>query len=632
MSFNLEQFEYCVYNRHHEQAGRELLTLLQAVDRQYGQLSGQFDATLQSTSATDAVDDHLLSRLVAAITTLATDPDFQFSDHGFAATLNLHRWLSALFAASPFRNADHILRALNQDGPDVTRLQVANANLRKFLLFYFLESELTIDIDAMWEHDRKLMAGLALTLLSPRFSGTPAAHGKREVLLKWLPDRLAQVDLDDLPGGILHDAYMHCSYADYPGKHDIKKPLNRLIRRKLHQRGLDDLRHRPHRPNAGQKPVLLVVLEWFSADHSIYRTHSLTIEGMRRHFHVIGMGYEGRVDELGRQVFDEFIALSGSDVWDDVARIRDTCVDRDAQVLYMPSVGMFPVTVLTSNVRLAPLQLMALGHPATTHSESMDYVVVEEDYVGDHGCFSETLLVLPRDGMPYRPPAGMQGLELVRTRTDDLQTVRVAVAATTMKLNPGFLEACVQIAGNAKTPVEFHFLVGQAIGLIQPQVERLIRKFLGNRAVVHGHQPYVDYMRVLVNCDMFLNPFPFGNTNGIVDTVFAGLIGVCRTGPEVHEHIDEGMFGRLGFPRWLIAESLDEYVAAALRLIDNPAERAGIAESLAGREAVSKANFGGNPDILGDRIAALWEEQVRQQAVPVDHGCASTHGTRARSE
>lgn len=534
---------------------------------------------------------------------------------GFDVTLNLHRWLSAIFAASPFRNADHILRALSQNGPG-NGFVVNNRNLRKFELFYFADSEIPMDVQAMWQHDKKLMAGLALTLMSPRFLGTPAAHGKREALLKWLPGHLSEVELDDLPGGILHDVYMHCSYADHPGKHAIKKPLNAMIRRKLRANGLDDLRHGAQQPWDGGKPVLLVVLEWFSKEHSIYRTHSLTMEGMRERFHVIGMGYGSRVDEVGKAVFDEFVSMSDGNVWDNLSEVRELCVDRDVQVLYMPSVGMFPLTMLLANLRVAPLQMMALGHPATTHSDAMDYVVVEEDYVGDPACFSEELLVLPKDGMPYRAPSGMKGLELAKgeRERDELDVVRIAVASTTMKLNPKFLEACGRIAKEAKAKVEFRFLIGQAIGLVLPQVKRLVKRYLGEQGVVYGHQAYPDYMRVIASCDLFINPFPFGNTNGIVDTVFAGLVGVCRTGREVHEHIDEGMFGRLGFPKWMVASSTDDYVKAAIRLVDLPEERRELAQQLAGPQAIDKIIFRGRKEILGRRMFELWQEKLAEQA------------------
>ena len=69
-------------------------------------------------------------------------------------------------------------------------------------------------------------------------------------------------------------------------------------------------------------------------------------------------------------------------------------------------------------------------------------------------------------------------------------------------------------------------------------------KVFSSGAIVHAHAAQPDYMRRLATCHMFINPFPFGNTNGLVDTVRLGLPGVCLTGPEVHTHIDEGLFRR----------------------------------------------------------------------------------------
>jgi hypothetical protein len=51
-------------------------------------------------------------------------------------------------------------------------------------------------------------------------------------------------------------------------------------------------------------------LEWFGGNHSIYRTHSKTIEAMRADFHVIGLGYGKCVDNQVRLVFDEFIEIN----------------------------------------------------------------------------------------------------------------------------------------------------------------------------------------------------------------------------------------------------------------------------------------------------------------------------------
>jgi predicted O-linked N-acetylglucosamine transferase (SPINDLY family) len=155
-------------------------------------------------------------------------------------------------------------------------------------------------------------------------------------------------------------------------------------------------------------------------------------------------------------------------------------------------------------------------------------------------------------------------------------------------------------------PVHFHFLIGQAQGLTYPNVQRVVAQYLGDHVTVYPHQHYVAYMDIIAGCDMFINPFPFGNTNGIIDTISAGLVGVCKTGPEVHEHIDEGLFRRLGLPDWLIAKTEDEYVLAAVRLATNHQERLTLREQHSGEGKVDVL-FQGRPNIMGEEFLRCLE-------------------------
>lgn len=607
--FSLEKFEFLCYSRQHEPAAKELVRLLAILDKQYGQLGATFQAKPLAGINEQDVDQHVLARMAGAISTLFADPGFNISEPGFLLLMPYHRWISSVFAASPFRNADHVIRSLNIEGPEIEgeerkSFRVAPQHYFKFCLLYSPESEIPLDVNSIWQHNKIIAASLLLTLMSPRFLGTTAAHSKRELLLGWLPDKLPEVpSLDPLPLGILHDVYMHCSYADLPQRHHIKAAINVLIRRKLdavgiHDRTAEELSAaRSARHPAKQKPVMLVLMEWFTGGHSIYRTHSLTLEGARDNFHVIGMGYDNTVDALGRAVFDDFVPIPrDEDFFTAIRLIRKTAEDVNPAVFYMPSVGMFPITMFMCNLRIAPLQVAALGHPATTRSDKIDFISVEDDFVGDPACFSEQLMRLPKDGQPYRPSANSKTEYPAVKKSREI--VKVAVAATTMKINPRFLMACRKIADTATTPMEFHFLVGQAQGLVYPQVSSLIRRFLNN-AVVHRHQPYERYMAKMNECHLFLSPFPFGNTNGIVDAVTLHLPGVNLSGPEVFEHIDEGLFGRLGMPDWLTTRSIEEYIQAAVKLIEDPKTRDKISKDMARKNAVENI-FKGRKEVFGE--------------------------------
>lgn len=548
------------------------------------------------------LNDHLLTRITSAISSLLSDKNLQFSPEWFSRILSIQRWLSTLFSVSAFRNADHIVRALGPKHDDAQHISISGNDLIKLCMLYSPESELPLDVDALFVADPRLAVGLCIALISPRFLGSPQAHTKRELILPWLTEKLKAIeDLDMLPSGVLHDVYMHCSYADRKDKHDVKQSINFLVRKKLDQLGLSTpLEIKPN----NEKPVLLVVVEWFTSAHSIYRTHSLTIEACKEKFRVWGIGYENCVDDTTKKVFDEFIHIPDGDIYSQLGFIKKVVATIGPQILYMPSVGMFPLTMYLTNMRLAPIQMMALGHPATSHSDCVDYVVVEEDYVGDPKCFSEKLLVLPKDGMPYRPSVLAKDINAVQAYREDPEVVRIVLCSTTMKLNPGFLETCKKILEQSRVKIHFEFLIGQAQGLIFPQVYRLVKQYLGDHVTVHPHQEYAAYMNVIASCDMFINPFPFGNTNGIVDTITCGLVGICKTGDEVHEHIDQGLFERLEFPSWMVTKTNDEYVNAVLKLAEDHALRFELSRTLSGRENLNKI-FSGNPKVMAQKFSDL---------------------------
>jgi hypothetical protein len=614
MKWDLELFERAAYSGDMERSSVMLLDLLQRIDAAYGELGADIQCLTAVGLTEPRARDHISTRICAAITSIFSDPNFRLSEGGASQFLIRHRWLALLFASNAFVNADHVLRGMNLKLNAIDGFEVSDQQLSAFCVLYGPESNVSLDMNALHSKSPILALGLGLVLISPRFLGSAVAHSKREMLLQWLPPKLELMDsLEDLPLPILHDVYMHCSYADYTGRHLIKKSINVLISRALSTAGITPTIAIPSIV-AGEKPVLLVVMEWFTKGHSIYRTHSRTLEGARAEFYVLGLGFPNAVDEVTRTVFDEFIEISpGRSIFEMMRSIAAVAHERNVQILYMPSVGMFPLTMFLSNLRIAPIQVMALGHPATSHSEHIDHVIVEEDYVGDPACFSEELLLLPCDGMPYRPSNLLAGISPRYKPKETSEVIDIVVAATTMKINPAFLAVCASIVKKTKQPVHFHFLIGQAIGLVYPAVCRVIEEHLGDGATVHRHQPYQDYMSIIARCDMFLNPFPFGNTNGIIDTVSAGLVGVCKTGKEVFEHIDEGLFRRLNFPEWLITHTEHQYIDAAISLIESHEERMSLRKKLTGQKAV-QILFTGRSEILGKKLINQLHQKIETKS------------------
>ena len=604
------QFEKAITEKNYEAACTELLDILNKIDTNFGDIEGiDFDYPQQLETLMQDRIVYFCTRMANAITQLFCDPQFSLSESGANRFFVVQRWLNLIFASSPYINADHILQTYNcnpeRDSIYDIYLEPNKNVLMKFAVLYLPESNVNLNLDTMWETDKNICGSLCFALQSPRFIGTPAAFSKRSTILQWFPAKLEQFHvLDDLPSNISHDVYMHCSYDTAENKHNVKKALNQVIRSHLLKCGWQDKQITQIGMRNG-KPVMVVVLEHFHSSHSIYRTHSTSMIAAREQFYLIGLG-NNAVDQAGRDVFDEFHEFDGSNILKKLAFLKEMCEKNDAAVLYMPSIGMDLATIFVSNARFAPIQVIALGHPATTHSEFIEYVIVEDDYVGSASCFSETLLRLPKDALPY-VPSSLAPTDVQYVLQETPEVVNIGIAATTMKLNPYFLETLKTIRDRAKVKVHFHFALGQSIGITHPYVARFIRSYLGNDATAHPHSPYNRYLDVLHNCDMMLNPFPFGNTNGIIDMVTLGLVGVCKTGPEVHEHIDEGLFKRLGLPEWLIADSVEDYIERAIRLAENHQERLALRRHIIENNGL-KTLFSGDPSPMGKMLFAKLTE------------------------
>ena len=605
------RFEQEVAAKSYESACVELLDILSKIDTNFGGVEGieiNYPSQLNDELVQDKIK-HLCTRVAVAMSELFSDPKLDISEGGAQRFFILQRWINMIFASSPFVNADHVLQAYNRN-PDKTNLSdfhldSARSSLIKFCILYLPESNMNVNFDALWNLDPELCASLCFALQSPRFIATDQAFSKRSTILQWFPEKLTTIEnLNNVPSSISHDVYMHCSYDVAENKHWVKKALNQVIRRHLLQGGWID-RDVTKLGERDGKPVMVVLLEHFHSSHSIYRTHSTSMIAARERFYLIGVGND-TVDEAGRAVFDEFHVLEGNNIVSKLDNLKVICEKNGAAIFYMPSIGMDLNTIFASNTRLAPVQVIALGHPATTHSDFIEYVIVEDDYVGSEKCFSEQLLRLPKDALPYVPSALAPQHVEYRLR-ENPEVVNIGIASTTMKLNPYFLAALKAIRDRANVKVHFHFALGQSSGVTHPYVERFIKSYLGSDATAHPHAPYDQYLRILHNCDMMVNPFPFGNTNGIIDMVTLGLVGVCKTGAEVHEHIDEGLFKRLGLPEWLIANTVDEYVERAIRLAENHQERLELRRHIIENNGLQTL-FTGDPSPMGKVLLEKFEE------------------------
>jgi hypothetical protein len=555
---SLEKFEQAVYRRDYEEASGLLLVNLR-----------KFKTGARFIGYGDSPEllKLLYTRFCAAVISLLADPKFEVSQHGFDLLASEHAVIDLLFRASAFETSDHLL-ALGAIKSDVSiqhiRIESGPA-LAKFLLTYSLVSALQMDFEKTLSMDPQISLGLYAGMLSPLLVIHPEAHNRRESLLA-IHHIFKDCKLPDEIMPTLCDAYMYTSYGTRPDKHDAKAMIHGLFARLVADNNiaLPTFDHVERK----ERPTILICLDWFNSAHAMFRCYAPIIRQLRARFRLVAMSAPGSIDEEGKAEFDEWFPVSIEKVI--LSEVVDKILEIAPDIIYYPSVGMSPWWVATASVRLAPVQVITLGHPATTRSPAIDYVLCDEGSIGDPALFSEEIVTYPNGSARYVMRNDADLPEPVIEEAEPA-VVKIAVPAMLCKLNAKFMHALKEIRKRSTKPLEFHFFVNM-LGVNLNQASTEIRAWLPE-SKVYERRHYNQYMRELRECHIHLSTFPFGGTNSNIDSLLMGLPIVTMWGDEPHARFDGMMIRRAQLPEFLIAADAEQYIAAALRLIEEPGLR-----------------------------------------------------------
>jgi hypothetical protein len=546
----------------------------------------------------------LATRCAAAMARIMTDPATRFDDSAMLRLAAIARVSDHIHALSGFGNADHILRMLGAGDTDgLGRLfeQDRRAFAKAWLLFS-LDSRLPIDVRALLAAPAPIALLAAMGLISQKPILTEDGHARREALVS-LAGRLKPVALpltvDHLV--LLSAAWMLCSYAGARDKHGIKPVLNRVLRQWGESIGLSDATP-PAIRALKTRPTLLVVAEIMHSNHVQYRYFGQYLRQLRQRFHLILLTEGAPADTHVQALFDEnrlFKRESGTGYFN---KLVEEIKSLNPDMIFYLSVGMRHWGPVLANFRLAPIQFVGLGHCASTFVETIDYFFTEGGFVGDPDLVSEQLVLLPDDSLIFeRSPHYAPLPASIRETANPL---RVALASNLLKLNPHFIGVLRKIRARARRPVEFHVFPNVS-GLEFQATQRLFDHHLPG-SKIYPIKRYNDYLADLNACDINLSPFPFGGLNGVVDSFRQGIPLVTLEGPDLPARLDSMMLRRLGMPEWLIAQDEEAYIAAALRLIDDDAERVALSRQILALDVESVISGDASTPLRRDVVDAVW--------------------------
>lgn len=603
-SLNLESFERLVYLRDgtpesFENCARELYGVLQAIRKG----SGFFGVPEEKLPG-------LHARLAGVVTALFTDPKFYISNDGFYRLCAEHTTLHSIFRASSYETMDHVLSTIGtRSGADETQMSFAPEKIGQLLLCWSLESEVQVDFDVLYAAAPEAVHAALIGMLAIGVTHTERAY-KQRLRIMGLRHILTAHPLPECLILAAGDLYMHCTYTDAPDKHEAKRVVNKWMRDLAFSK--TEVKECTRKLVRKSRPTIVVPVEWFGSHHAMFRCYAPSIRQLRERFRLVCVYRDSEIDEGGLAVFDKAVKLPGDAV--SISSIMEIIQNEEPDIMFYPSVGMAAWYVALSNLRMAPIQVCCPGHPASTYSPVMDYIISEEDLFGRLDAYSETCVGLPVGSARYIPRSAG---DACRNRADESRTgqnTRIAIPAMAVKIIPPFLAALKSIQ-SACPHVEFNFFPNQ-VGMAHYIVTKDLKRWFPD-AVIHPRTSYQEYTENLASCSLALSTFPFGGTNSIIDCFLYGVPVVTLEGDELHQRSDASMIRRMRFPEeWMIAHTVDGYIEKAVAAIQSNLR---IQSSNEKPWAVAETFFGDGPPEVQGQFLKAFEDIYAQELTKHEH-------------
>ena len=269
---------------------------------------------------------------------------------------------------------------------------------------------------------------------------------------------------------------------------------------------------------------------------------------------------------------------------------RDTILADRPHVLLYPEVGMDPTTMHLAALRLALVQCASWGHPVTTGLPTMDYFLTAHGMEPPDGDahYTEKLVRLPNLSIYYEPvvvAAALTAREAIGLRPD---ACVYWCGQSLYKYLPQHDQVFARIARQVPGS-QFVF-----IDLLNTHrakfLGRLELAFAAEGLRAEEHCVILDrlsaeqFSSVLGLSDVYLDSIGWSGGNTTLESLEHGLPIVTIAGEFMRGRHTLAIAQQMGLDE-AVVRSIDDYIALAVRLGNNPEERAAMHAKITDRKA-----------------------------------------------
>lgn len=493
---------------------------------------------------------------------LLTHPDARIDDENFTKLIMMHEVIHTFLGLAGLNNTDALVEDIIRNNK-----KLSIGQQKKVALLLSMETEL--DIRTIIKKLSPAYRGMTVSAYMGALKIYNPHIYNNKVKLYDVSNSLETFRVetaDDLK--LILSPYFSCSYLAIENKHEVKRNINKAFRsfydkRKKH---ISAARTQPITDlgvtEDKTKPRILVLWEYFYTGHAMLRVWGPWVKALERDFTVLNIAealYQSNAPE------DYFANIYYYNTVSDLFRISDAF---QPDMLILPSVGMSFWGITASNLSLAPTQIQLLGHPATTLSDRIDFVH-GPDVVLDEAAFPTDKLL--SDKLPLTYESRLTREEVAAMQPTHYQKgsgrpLKVSVIGSEIKICAPFVQLLQDIEAKSDFDIEFSLSLG-TMGMDTIYAERFFYERFKNLKY-YGWQPYENYLASMLEADIVLNPFPFGHTNTLIDSLILGKPCIGLQGDEPASLTEKMILQEVGLVDQFSATSHEDYKAKFQKLAE----------------------------------------------------------------
>lgn len=255
-------------------------------------------------------------------------------------------------------------------------------------------------------------------------------------------------------------------------------------------------------------------------------------------------------------------------------------------IILYPAIGMDITTLKLASLRLAPIQIVAWGHPETSGLATIDYYLSSQAFEPPNAQqhYTETLLMLPHIGSCYSPISPpLANIDLASLGVHAKGPIFISPGMV-LKYQPKYDYVFVEIAKQLKK-CTFLFFKTTPLYLYQQFEDRLRNIFenadLSFDEYVHflPWQTTEHFFSIMKQATVFLDPIGFSGFNTAMQAMECGLPIITQEGQFMRGRFASGILRSCKLD-CLVTNTPEEYIQMAVALASDDIYRKSIQEKI----------------------------------------------------